>query len=161
VASTWSFASLNDDEDEFAAFTCWDSSPGAPWVEEVENYVRAWVLRDAPHVLALRNERGDLVAVAAFDERTISVPRVAPVDHPGWHLLVVAIRLEDQRRRLSREVFSAVFEAMREVDRERSLYTAYAHREHRASLRACKCVGLLPFWPKDNHYWILLGEVPE
>lgn len=160
---TWSFARRDEgeDEDDFASFCCWDGSPSAPWVEEVENYVRGWVLRDARHVLALRNEDGELVGVAAFEERTIGVPLAAPVDHPGWHLLVVAIRLEDQRCGLSGDVFAAVFEAMRAVDANRVLYTAYVHRDNQASLRACGGVGLLPFQPKDDHYWILLGEVPE
>jgi RimJ/RimL family protein N-acetyltransferase len=159
VAVSWSFARL-EDEAEFASFSCWDGVAGTPWVEEVENYVRGWVLRDARHVVAVRSEDDELVAVAAFDERSIAVPLVAPVDHPGWHLLVVAIRLDHQGQGLSREVFDAVFEAMRRVDPERVLYTAYVHRENRASMRACARVGLLPFHPKDEHYHTLLGEVP-
>jgi RimJ/RimL family protein N-acetyltransferase len=161
VVLTWSFASRDGDGDEFAAFSCWDGSSDTPWVEEVENYVRHWVFRDAQHVLALRNENGDLVAVAAFAQRTIAVPLLAPVDHPGWHLIVVAIRLEDQRHGLSAEVFSAVFEAMRTVDPDRVLYTATAHRENVGSMRACERIDLLPFVLKDDHYWVLLGEVRE
>lgn len=159
MALSWSFA-RREDEDEFAGFSCWDGAAGTPWVEEVENYVRGWVLRDARYVVALSNEDGELVAVAAFDERSIGVPLVAPVDHPGWHLLVVAVRLDQQNRGLSKEVFDCVFEAMRSVDPERVLYTAYVHRENRASMRACARVGLLPFHPKDEHYNTLLGEVP-
>jgi RimJ/RimL family protein N-acetyltransferase len=158
---TWSFASRNNDEEDFAAFSCWDGSPDDPWAQEVEDYIQWWVLRRARYAIALRNEHDELVAVAAFDERVIAVPLVAPVDHSGWHLLVMAIRLEDQRRGLSSEVFSAVFEAMRAIDPDRVLYTAYAHRDNRASLRAGERVGLLRLRPKDEHYWILLGEVPD
>ena len=50
---------------------------------------------------------------------------------------------------------------MRLVDPERLLYVAYAHRENHASLRAGRRMGLLQFHLKDDHYWILLGEVPD
>lgn len=158
---SWSFASREDDEGEFASFLCWDGDPSTPWIAEVQNYVHGWIFRDAKHVLAFRDLRGELVAVAAFDERVISVPIVAPVNHAGWHLLVVAIRLEDQGRGFSREVFDGVFEAMRTVDSERVLYTAYVHQANRSSVEACRRVGLLPFLRKDEQYWILLGEVSE
>lgn len=62
---------------------------------------------------------------------------------------------------LSTEVFNTTFEAMRLVDPERLLYVAYAHRENHASLRAGRRMGLLQFHLKDDHYWILLGEVPD
>jgi hypothetical protein len=161
VALTWSFARPEDDGDDFARFACWDGAPSTAWVAEVENYIRVWALRHAKYVVAFRNELGELVAVAAFDDRVIGVPLVNPVDHAGWHLLVIAIRLEDQRSGLSREVFDGVFAAMREVDPDRILYTAYVHRANRASFEACKRVDLLPLHLKDEHYWVLLGEVPE
>ncbi len=156
---SWSFTG-HDDDDEFGTFSCWDGDPSAPWVAEVENYVRAWALRDAQYVLTFRDDEGTLVAVAAFDKRVISVPIVEPIDHPGWHLLVVAIRLQDQRKGLSRDVFGGIFEAMRAVDSDRVLYTAYVHIANRSSVEACARVELLPFVQKDEHYWILLGEVP-
>jgi RimJ/RimL family protein N-acetyltransferase len=160
VSLAWSFATRDRDEDSFARFHCWDGNSDAPWVEEVENYVRAWLLREAEHALAFRDDGGDFIAVAGFDPRTIFVPIVEPVAHPGWHLQVVAVRLESQRQGLSQEVFSGTFAAMREVDPGRVLYTATAHRENTASLRAAALAGLLPFRRKDEHYVELLGEVP-
>lgn len=153
-------ASRDDDEDDFASFSCWDGNPHTPWIEEAENYVRGWVLRSAKHVLAFRDKEGHLVATSAFDERVISVPLVAPVDHGGWHLQVVAVELGHQRLGLSRQIFTQTLEAMHELDPARSLVTASAHRDHHASLKACAQAGITPFFLKDAHYWVLLGEVP-
>jgi RimJ/RimL family protein N-acetyltransferase len=154
-------ASREVDEDAFASFSCWDGNPGTPWIEEAENYVRGWVLSNAQHVLTFRDTGGRLLAVSAFDERVISVPLVAPADHPGWHLQVVAIDLEHQHRGLARDVLDQTLDAMHELDPERVLVTAHAHRDHRASLKVCANAGLVRFIPKDADYWILLGEVPK
>jgi RimJ/RimL family protein N-acetyltransferase len=153
-------ATREDDEDDFASFSCWDGSTTTPWIEEAENHVRGWLLSNAKYALAFRDEEGHLVATSAFDERVISVPLVAPVDHPGWHLQVVAIDLEHQRRGLSRQILAQTLEAMHEFDPTRVLVTANVHREHRASLKVCARAGLTRFIPKDDQYWTLLGEVP-
>jgi RimJ/RimL family protein N-acetyltransferase len=157
---SWSFATVERDANDFAHFQCWNGDPGLPWVEEAENYVRAWVLRRSENVLAFRDEGGALVAVSAFDPRVILVPIVNPVEHPGWHLQVVAIRLDQQGHGLSREIFTGTFAAMKSVDPNRVLYTANVHKDNRPSLRAGAAVGLLQFRRKDAFYLELLGEVP-
>jgi RimJ/RimL family protein N-acetyltransferase len=154
------FASREADADDFAAFSCWDGNPNAPWIEEAENYVRGWVLSNARHVLAFRDGEGHLVAVTACDERVVSVPLVAPADHPGWHLQVLAIELSYQRQGLSRDVLARTLDAMREIDPARALVTAHVHKDHDASLRSCAQAGLTRFFLKDDDYWVLLGEVP-
>lgn len=157
---TWSFAT-EDDTGEFSRFTCCADASAPPWVREADIYVRGWVLRRARYVLAHRNDAGALVAVSAFDETTIGIPLLSPLDHPGWHLQVVAISDDHQNQRLSREVFDNTFVAMSELDADRVFVTANVHGEHAVSLRACANVGLLPWIPLDDHYWILLGEVPN
>lgn len=160
MALSWSYATPDDDTDEYREFNCWDGDDHFPWVEEVENFIRHWVLRKTPHVLSFRAADGELAAVAAFERRNIYVPLVDPELHAGWHLQVVAVRLEDQSNGLSRDIFTGVFEAMRQHDDERILYTAHVHRENGASIAACAKVGLDLLHPKDDHYWVLLGEVP-
>jgi hypothetical protein len=155
---TWSLAT-DADADEFAQFACCQGAR-EPWILEVENYVRGWVLRRAQYVLAHRNEAGTLLAVSAFDETVIGIPLVSPLDHPGWHLQVVAISLDHQNQGLSQEIFASTFNAMRQLDVDRVFVTANVHREHVMSHRACARVGLTPWIPLDDAYWILLGEVP-
>ncbi len=156
----WSFASREHDESDFARFQCWDGDERLPWVEEAENYVRASVLRHSQYVLAFRDQNDDLLAVSAFDPRVVLVPIVNPIEHPAWHLQVMAIRLDQQRRGLSAGVFKGTFAAMRSVDPHRVLYTANVHKDNRPSLKAGVAVGLWPFQKKDDHYLELLGEVP-
>jgi RimJ/RimL family protein N-acetyltransferase len=156
-----SFASRDRDQNDLASFACWDGNPESPWVEEAENYIRGWALSNAQHVLTFRDEQGLLVAVTAFDERIISVPRVAPIEHNGWHFQVAAVSLEHQGRGLSNQILTATLAAMHELDEQRVLVTAHAHREHHLSLKACERVGLSKYLPLDDHYWILLGEIPS
>jgi RimJ/RimL family protein N-acetyltransferase len=157
---SWSYASPNHDRDEYASFTCWDGADGTPWLEEVQTFIRHWVLTRVPYVVSFRAGNGDLVGVGAFEERNIYVPLVEPVQHEGWHLQVVGIRLEDQGKGLSRSVFRGIFEAMRQLDDGRVIYTAHVHKDNVPSIAACARVGLDLLRPKDTHYWILLGEVP-
>lgn len=152
-------ATLANDAD-FAAFSCWDGDDATPWIEEAENYVRGFVLRRAENVLAFRTAENELVAVSAFDERTIHVPIVNPVAHDGWHLQVVAIDCDHQKRQLSRQIFEATFAAMRDRDPSRVYVTARVHKDHSNSAKACDAVGLSLLRPNDEHYLILLGEVP-
>ena len=112
-------------------------------------------------MLAHRNDAGTLVAVSAFDMTTIGIPLLSPLDHPGWHLQVVAISADHQNQRLSGEVFANTFAAMRQLDTDRVFVTANVHREHVVSLRACARADLTPWIQLDDHYWILLGEVPN
>lgn len=156
----WSWAGEADSQ-EFAEFECSHGESAPAWVREAELYVRHWVIREAQYVLAHRDEAGDLVAVSAFDRTTIGLPLLAPTDRPGWHLQVVAIALRERGRGTSAEVFANTFSAMRQVDASRVFVTANVHREHAASQRACSNAGLTPWIPKDDEYWILLGEVPE
>lgn len=160
MALRWELADRTRDDAEYADFACWDGRPGRPWIEEVENYVRGWVLRDARHVLSFRTDGGQLAAVAAFNEHVVQVPLVEPVDHPAWLLTVVAVHLDHQRNGLSGEVFAGVFEAMRRFDPARVLIAGRVHRRHRASVSACKKVELRPWRSIDEHYVELLGEVP-
>lgn len=149
------------DDGEFAAFSCWDGDDSTPWIEEAENYVRGFVLREVEYTFAFRDDDDQLVAVSAFDRRSIVVPPADPVEHPAWQLQIVAITLGLQRQQLCREVFEMTFDAMRAADPKRVLVAAHVHNEHRASRRACEAVGLEYWFPKDDTYTILLGEVPE
>jgi len=156
---TWSWAT-DDDADEFAQFVCSQGAAAPPWEREAEAYVRAWVFRHAQYVLAHRNEDGALIGVSAFDETVIGVPLLSPLDHPGWHLQVVAISLDHQNQGHSHEVFDGTFEAMRQRDADRVFLTANVHRQHGVSQHACEKAGLTPWIPLDDEYWILLGELP-
>jgi RimJ/RimL family protein N-acetyltransferase len=153
------FADANQDRDEFAAFSCWDGDPGAVWAEEAENYVRGWVLGQALHTLAFREEDGALLAVSAFDPRVIAVPLLEPIEQPAWHLQCVAVRLEDQGRGLSEAIFRQTLSAMREMDPDRILVTANVHKRNLASLRACEKAGFSVFRSHGHSYVELLGEV--
>jgi RimJ/RimL family protein N-acetyltransferase len=153
-------ARVDDDEDDFASFSCWDGDASKPWAEEAENFIRAWVLRKVEFVLAFREEKGgDLVAVSAFDRRTIGVPLLKPSDQPGWHLQVVAVRLEAQGKRLAARIMSETFAAMREIDPSRILCTANVHRQNGVSLRACARAGFFHYGEMDD-YIRVLAEVP-
>lgn len=156
---TWSWAT-DDDAEEFEQFSC-SKENDEPWIQEVENYVRFWVLRRAQYVLCHRDGSGVLVAVSAFDEIAIGIPLVSPLDHPGWHLQVVAVTDGFQNQGFSQEVFQATFEAMGGIDLDRVFVTANVHREHDHSQRACGNAGLTPWIPLDENYWVLLGEVRE
>lgn len=140
-------------------FACCGCGNEAPWTEEAENYVRGSVLRRSEHCLAFR-DAGELVAVSAFDPSTLGWPLNQPVDHPVWHLNVVAIALAHQSQGLSAEVFESTFEAMRQIDASRDVVTAFVHESHVASLNACARVGLEPLKPIDDDYWLLLGPLP-
>lgn len=160
MALVWTFAG-RDDDGEFASFRCWDGDRQKPWVEEVENYVRAGLLRQpGMYVLAFREE-GELVGVSAFYRRTIGLPALDPVDHDAWHLEVVAVRLDRQGESLSRVILEQTLAMMREEDPQRVLVVAVCHRENGAALAACERVGLLPFVQQDEHYWVLVGELPD
>ncbi len=154
-----SFATLADDA-EFAKFSCCPPD-GAGWLREVENYVRVSALKRAEHVLVLRDDGSELLAVSAFDSRTIDfVPINHPIEVGGWHLYAVAVRLTDQRKGICAELFARTFEAMRTLNRTRSLVTADVHRHNDASIRACAKAGLesLPRNENDD-YVTLLGPV--
>lgn len=155
----WSWADATD-ADELAQFACTPPDAPEPWVAEAEAYVRGWALRHAEHVVSHRDEAGTLVAVSAFDETVVGIPLRSPLDHPGWHLQVVAINREHQNQRLSPDVFAGTFEAMRDLDPNRVFVTANVHRNHVVSQRACAGAGLLPWFLRDQDYWVLLGEVP-
>ena len=148
-----------DDDGYFAAFRCWDGSDGKPWLEEVENYIRGALLRQPDiYVLAFREE-GQLVAVSAFYKRTIGLPALDPIDHDAWHLEVVAVGFDRQQEGLSREVLEQTLAVMWEADPERVLIVGVAHRDNRAAFAACSQIGLLKFVQRDEHYWVLVGEL--
>jgi RimJ/RimL family protein N-acetyltransferase len=129
-------------------------------VREAEDYVRCFALRHADFVLAFRDDDGKLVAVSAFDRRDIELPLNAPTTHPGWHLQVVALAVEHQSKGFAADVFAQTFEEMRAIATERIFVTATVHRDHRASLAAAARAGLTQLVQMDEHYWVLLGEVP-
>jgi RimJ/RimL family protein N-acetyltransferase len=155
----WSWAT-DDDAEEFEQFYCTGAN-AQPWEQETENYVRFWVLRRARYVLCHRDESSALIAVSAFDENLIAMPVISPLDHPGWHLQVVAITVGHQNQGLSQEVFKGTFDAMKHVDPDRVFVTANVHQDHAFSRRACEKVGLSPWIRLDDAYWILLGEVAD
>jgi hypothetical protein len=148
------------DDEDFAAFECWDGDPTAYWSEEVENYVRGSVLRHAHYVLAFRDGDGKLAAVSAFDSRVIQVPLVAPSSHPTWHLQVIAVRLDLQGHHVADQVFAETFRAMRDEDKNRDIVTGNVHRANAPSRHACARHGLDSFLPLDADYDIVLGEIP-
>lgn len=126
--------------------------------------MRGSVLGHSEYVLAMRDEQGLLVAVSGFKRRLVEIVPVAqPIQQPGWHLHVMAVRLEHQQQEICGQAFVHTFDAMREIDDTRSLITAHVHKNHRPSLAACEKVGLEPLVPlgQDQDYWILLGRVPE
>lgn len=155
-----SFATRADDA-EFAGFCCCDGE-APPWRVEVENYVRGHVLGRATHSLAFR-EKSELIAVAAFDPKTIELARaVDPLRMRGWKLQVVAVARERQRQGLSGDVFAQTFEAMREQDPTRGVVQADVHVDNDASLAACERAGLVRVMPipPEHSYWLLMGKVP-
>jgi RimJ/RimL family protein N-acetyltransferase len=159
----WSWADSTNDG-EFSDFVCCEGPDAEPWVQQAELYVRAWVLREAlPLVLTHRNEDGELVGVSAFERTVVGLPPATPedpVDHAGWHLLVVAVALDHRGSGLSQEVFAGTFEAMRQRDPDRYLVTANVHHQHHVSLRACANAGLTLWRPLDRDYWTLAGTLP-
>jgi RimJ/RimL family protein N-acetyltransferase len=159
VALARSFATLVNDG-EFAAFECCGDEP-TPHSQEVENYVRGWVLSKARYVLAFRDEEGELVAVAGFNrtKETIGGPEPEVVD--AWKLEVVAIRSDRQQQGLSREVFAGVWEAMREVNDYFNHVVASVHRDNKPSRQACANVGLHTHIDGGEDYVSLLGVLSE
>jgi Acetyltransferase (GNAT) family len=159
LAITWAFASPGRDGPDFARFQCWNQE-GEPWVEEVENYIRVLILTHTPYVIAFRDEE-ELVAVSGFFPRQVAVPLVEPEDHDAWHLEVVAVRVDRQRTGVSAAVLESTFQAMRQIDSSRALFTVKVHEKNAASLALCTKLDLTPF-PRDaGPYLELLGEVPE
>jgi hypothetical protein len=150
-----------DDAIEFDAFACWDRDPAAVWAHEVENYIRGRLLWRFENITLAFREDGELVAVSSFYPSVIGLPLVEPVEQPSWHLDVLAIRLERQRAGLAAEIFQQTFAEMRDEDQERILVTGFVHRENRPSFVACERAGLTRLTPRDDDYWIVLGEVPE
>jgi len=160
VTLTRSVGSLDDDAD-FGSFRCWDGDNAKPWVEEVENYVRGALLRQPDmHILAFR-EAGELAAVAAFYRRIIGLPILDPVDQQAWHLEVVAIRLDRQGQGLSSAVLQQTLEAMRVMDSDCILITGLVHCDNDGAFTACSRVGIKKLVQRDEHYWLVLGELVE
>lgn len=155
-----SFAGRDDDGD-FAAFCCWDGSDGKPWLEEVENYIRGALLRQPDMYMLAFREEGQLVAVSAFYKRTIGLPALDPIDHDAWHLEVMAVRLDRQGQGLSREVLDQTLAVMLEADPERVLIVGVAHRDNTPAFAAGAQIGLIKFVQQDEHYWVLVGELPD
>jgi GNAT superfamily N-acetyltransferase len=150
-----------DDAIEFDAFSCWDGDPAAVWAHEVENYIRGRLLWRFDSITLAFREHGELVAVSSFFGSSIGLPLVEPVEQPTWHLDVFAVRLDRQRRGFATEVFQQTFAEMRQEDLERILVTGYVHRDNDLSFIACERAGLTRLIPRDDDYWIVLGEVPE
>jgi hypothetical protein len=154
-----SFATYSADADAFAAFECWDGNTSTPWIEEVQDHVRAWALSHNRHVVAFRDD-DQLVAVAGFNPREISVPLVDPEVVPAWHLNVLAVTLSRQRRGMSSELLVGTFSAMREVDPGRDVFTVRVHESNAGSLALCVRHNLAPFPRRaDDPYIELLGDV--
>jgi hypothetical protein len=150
-----------DDATEFDAFACWDGDAAAVWAHEVENYIRGRLLWRFENITLALREEGELAAVSSFYASTIGLPLVEPVEQPSWHLDVLAVQLQRQRVGLAAEVFEQTFAEMRTEDQDRILVTGFVHRDNAASFAACERAGLMRLIPRDNDYWIVLGEVPE
>ena len=149
-----------DDRDDLAQFDCWDGNPEEPWADEAQNYVRAWVLSKSAHTIVFKDADGQIVGVSAFSPRLIGLPLVQPVEHPAWHVDVVAVVRRLQGNGFAQQIFAGTFEAMQQCGPDRILATANVHRNNARSLSACAKAGLHALMPLDDHYWILLGEVP-
>lgn len=150
-----------DDAIQFDAFACWDRDPTTVWALEIENYIRARLLWRFENITLAFREDGELVAVSSFYPSTIGLPLVEPIEQPSWHLDVLAIQLQRQRLGLAAEIFRQTFEEMQAEDPGRILVTGFVQRSNAASLIACGRAGLTPLIPRDDEYWIVLGEVPE
>ena len=149
------------DFEDLAAFSCCRGTDDPPWIKEAEHYIRVAALRHAGFVLAFRDAQGVLAAVSAFDLRDIHIPMSAPAPQPGWHLQVLALATAYQGKGRSTEVFMQTFEEMKAIAGERVLVTANVHNQHAASIAAAARAGLTYLVPKDEHYTVLLGEIPE
>lgn len=150
-----------DDAIEFDGFGCWDRDPLTVWAHEVENYIRGRLLWRFENVTLAFREEGQLIAVSSFYPTTIGLPLVEPIEHPSWQLDVLAVQLHRQRAGLAAEIFRQTFEEMRHEDPERVLVAGFVHRSNGPSFDVCARAGLTPLVPRDDHYWIVLGEVPE
>jgi hypothetical protein len=80
------------DRDELASFVCWDRNPNEPWVEEAQNFVRAWVLSKTQHCLISRDEAPNSVLTPGFESRAIMSPRA-----DSNHLAVMKRRRRGRR----------------------------------------------------------------
>jgi len=151
-------ASLQDDA-AFAAFSCIaPGAPSTPWLEEVDNYIRAALLRASDlHVLAFR-EGDNLVAVSAFYESRIGIPVVQPADHPAWHLEVLAVAHQRHRNGIGLQVLDHTLATMQELDPHIVFVVARAHADNDASIRLCAKRDITLFLP-DGAYQVLLGEL--
>jgi RimJ/RimL family protein N-acetyltransferase len=158
MALTVASATLADDAD-FARFACWNQSDVEPWAEEVENYIRGTLLHQANNYTLTFRAEDQLVAVASFYKSTIGLPLAYPADHPSWHLDVVAVTLQHQGSGHSLEVYQKTLQAMRDIDPDPILLTAFTHVDNHAAIESAKQIGLTPLCPRDDIYWILLGEL--
>ncbi len=151
-------ASLEDDA-AFAAFSCLATgTPSTPWLEEVENYVRARVLRVPDlHVLAFR-DGDELIAVSAFYESEIELPANQPAGYPAWHLEVVAVAHPRQRNGVGLEVLDHTLSVMRDISPDRVFVVARAHLKNRASIGLCAKRGITPYVPSGT-YWVMVGDL--
>jgi RimJ/RimL family protein N-acetyltransferase len=153
-----SLAIRGRDDAEFARFQCWDGNAATPWVELAEEYARVWALRISDHVLAFRDDDGELIAVSAFSRGAIDIPFIGGAEHPAWYIEVVAIAVDHQRQGLSQDVFVGTFEIMQELDPTRILVTGKVHKDHSASRKACAAVGMHGLFEENDGYWIVLGD---
>lgn len=151
-------AGLRDDA-AFAAFSC--VAPGAvsiPWLEEVENYVRARLLRVPDlHVLAFRDD-DELIAVSAFYETELRLPANRPASHPAWHLEVLAVAHARQRSGVGLEVLDHTLSVMRAIGPDRVFVIARAHVDNEASTGLCAKRAITRYMP-DGAYWVLVGDI--
>lgn len=154
------FANRADDGDDFSRFRCWNGDDQLPWVEEVEDDIRGgWIFKRAPHVLALREDDGELVAVSAFLSRPVYIPIAAPEEVDAWHLHVLAVHIDHQGGGLSAEVIAETLAAMGEVDPARAIFTVRVHEQNAPSIALCNRYRLAPFPQRDPPYLELLGDV--
>jgi GNAT superfamily N-acetyltransferase len=150
-----------DDALEFASFECWDGDASAPWIHEVQNYIRGHLLWRFENITLAFRDEGRLVAVASFYPSTIGLPLVKPIEQPSWHLDVLAVQRERQRAGLAGAIFEQTFAVMRDEDPERVLVIGFVQRDNIPSFTACERAGLMRLIPRDGDYWIVLGEIPE
>ena len=142
----------------FASFECWSGDEGEPWVREVEDFIRGFVLGRPNHTFGAWRDQ-QLIGVASFYEKSLGLPLNNPVEVPVWHLEVLGVALDLQGEGIGRDLLASTLGVMRQLDVKRRLVTGYVHVENHASHRLCSSAGLEPLTPLDAHYWIYVGPL--
>jgi hypothetical protein len=152
------------------SFRCSTDEDDELWIQEVEEYIRAFALRTAHHVLLFETDEGDLAGVSAFARQDVSPAGRRRV--PAWRLEVIALSPAWQGKSVDADIagcaptmkaseylLRSTFRRMLELDPRRVIVVARVHDDNRASMVAAGRVGLDRTERESPEYWGMLGEV--